>query len=159
VGELDAFAVIYALRTMGLTLDEAERMLCKESGLKGLSGGDNDIRDIVARSAHGEAPAKLALEVYAHNVRHWLGSYFLQLNGLDALVFTAGIGENQAGLREAICRELNHLGLALDPKLNAETKGREAVISAPESAVKIMVIPTNEELVVAREVRRFLQNN
>jgi acetate kinase len=155
VGDLDPFA----LRFLGLTLDETERMLCKESGLKGLSGGDNDIRDIVAKAAHGHAPAKLALDVFAHQTRHWIGSYILQLNGLDALVFTAGIGENQTGLREAICRELDQLGLILDPKLNAETKAREAVISAPESAVKIMVIPTNEELVVAREVRRFLQTH
>jgi acetate kinase len=154
VGDLDPFA----LRFLGLTLDETERVLCKESGLKGLSGGDNDIRDIVAKAAHGHAPAKLTLEVFAHQTRHWIGSYFLQLNGLDALVFTAGIGENQADIRQAICRDLDQLGIILDPKLNAETKAREAVISAPESAVKIIVIPTNEELVVAREVRRFLQN-
>jgi acetate kinase len=101
----------------------------------------------------------LALDVYAHQVRHWIGSYYLQLNGLDALVFTAGIGENRAEMREAICRNLDQLGLVLDPKLNAETKAREAVISAAESPVKIIVIPTNEELVVAREVRRFLQNS
>ena len=159
VGDLDAFAVILAMRSLGLTLDEAERTLCKESGLKGLSGGDNDIRDIVAKAAHGHAPAKMALDVFAHQTRHWIGSYFLQLNGLDALVFTAGIGENQANMREAVCRDLDQLGLILDPKLNVETKAREAVISAPESAVKIIVIPTNEELVVAREVRRFLQTH
>jgi acetate kinase len=103
--------------------------------------------------------AKLALDVFAHNIRHWIGSYFLQLNGLDALVFTAGIGENRAKCRESICHDLAQLGIVLDPNLNDEAIGREAVISAPESAVKLIVIPTNEELVVAREVRRFLQNN
>jgi acetate kinase len=159
VGDLDAFAVLHAMRTIGLTLDEAERLLCKESGLKGMSGGHNDIRDIVAKAADGHDPAKLALDVFAHHTRHWIGSYFLQLNGLDALVFTAGIGENQCAMRAAVCRDLDQLGLILDPKLNAETKAREAVISSPESAVKIMVIPTNEELVVAREVRRFLQTH
>jgi acetate kinase len=159
VGDLDAFAVPLVMRSLGITLDEAERWLCKESGLKALSGGDNDIRDIVAKAAQGDARAQLALDVFAHHARHWIGSYFLQLNGLDALVFTAGIGENQAGMREAICRNLDQLGIVLDPKLNAETKAREAVISAPESAVKIIVIPTNEELVVAREVRRFLQTH
>jgi len=158
VGDLDAFAVPFIMRSTGLTLDQAEFVLCKESGLKALSGGYNDFRDIVARAAEGHGPAKLAFDVLAHQTRHWIGSYFLQLNGLDALVFTAGIGENQAGLRQAVCRDLDQLGLSLDPKLNAETLGREAVISAPESAVKIMVIPTNEELVVAREVRRFLLN-
>ena len=158
VGDLDSFALPFVMRSKNLTLDVAERLLCKESGLKALSGGYNDFRDIVARAEQGDGPAKLALDVYAHHIRHWIGSYFLQLNGLDALVFTAGIGENQAGVRTEICRDLDQLGLKLDPKLNAETKAREAVISAPESAVKIIVIPTNEELVVAREVRRFLQN-
>ncbi len=159
VGDLDASALAFMMRSTGLSLDEVEHVLCKESGLKGLSGCSNDIRDIATRAEQGHGPAKLALDVYAHQVRHWIGSYFLQLNGLDALVFTAGIGENRAEMREAICRNLDQLGLVLDPKLNAEAHAREAVISAAESAVKIIVIPTNEELVVAREVRRFLQNS
>jgi acetate kinase len=159
VGELDSFVLPFLMRTLGLTLDEAEKLMCQESGLKALSGGHNDIRDIAARAGQGDAAAQLALDVFAHQIRHWIGSYFLQLNGLDALVFTAGIGENRTTVREAICRELDHLGLILDPQLNEETKAREGVISAAESAVKIIVIPTNEELVVAREVRRFLQNH
>jgi acetate kinase len=133
--------------------------MCKESGLKALSGGYNDIRDIQTQAAQGNARAKLALEVFVHNARHWIGSFHLQLNGLDALVFTAGIGENEAGVREAICRDLDQLGMVLDGALNARTAAREAVISAPESPVKIIVIPTNEELVVAREARRFLQTH
>jgi acetate kinase len=157
-GDLDAFALPFLMRTTGLTLDEAEKLMCKESGLKALSGGHNDIRDIVARAVQGDARAQLALDVYAHQIRHWIGSYYLQLNGLDALVFTAGIGENQAGVRKAICHDLDQLGLVLDAKLNEEAKAKEAVISAASSAVKIIVIPTNEELVVAREVRRFLQH-
>jgi acetate kinase len=159
VGDLDAFALPFMMRSTGLTLDDAERLLCQDSGLKALSGGYNDFRDIVARARQGDARAQLALDFYAHQIRHWIGSFFLQLNGLDALVFTAGIGENRALLREAICRDLGQLGLVLDPKLNGETSAKEAVISAPESTVKIIVIPTNEELVVAREVHRFLQNN
>ena len=101
----------------------------------------------------------MALDVLAYQARHWIGAFFLELNGLDALVFTAGIGENQASMREDICRHLDQLGIVLDAKLNAQTRGREAVISAPDAAVKIIVIPANEELVVAREVRRFLQSN
>lgn len=156
VGELDSFAIPFMMRSAGLTLDEVERQLCKEAGLKGLSGGFNDIRDIQAQAAQGSATAKLALDVFAHNARHWIGSYFLQLNGADALVFTAGIGENRAELREAICANLDQLGIVLDPKLNAANKAQEGTVSAPNSKVKIMVIPTNEELVVAREVKRFL---
>ncbi len=159
VGDLDAFALPLLMRASGLTLEEAEQLMCKESGLKALSGGHNDIRDIEAQAAQGNARAKLALEAFVHNARHWIGSFHLQLNGLDALVFTAGIGENGAGVREAICRNLDQLGVVLDSGLNARAAGREAVISAAESPVKIIVIPTNEELVVAREARRFLQTH
>jgi acetate kinase len=159
VGDLDAFALPFLMRSIGLTLDEAEQLMCKESGLKALSGGYNDFRDIVAQAKKGNAKAELALDVFEHQIRHWIGSYFLQLNGLDALVFTAGIGENHPALRQAICRELDQLGIVLDSKLNEQAGAREAVISAGESAVKIIVIPTNEELVVAREVRRFLQTH
>jgi len=159
VGDVDSFAIPFMMRSSGLSLDEVERQLCKEAGLKGLSGGFNDIRDIQSQAAQGSAAAKLALDVFVHNARHWIGSYFLQLNGADALVFTAGIGENRAELREAICANLDQLGIVLDPKLNAANKAQEGAISAQNSKVKIMVIPTNEELVVAREVRRFLQCN
>jgi acetate kinase len=159
VGELDAFAVPFLMRTAGLSLDEAERLLCKESGLKGLSGGSNDLRDIEQQAAQGNARAQLALDVLAHQARHWIGAFFLELNGADALVFTAGIGENRAGLRQAICKNLDQLGLVLDAQANTQAKASEAVISAPNSRVNILIIPTNEELVVAREVKRFLNKN
>lgn len=156
VGDLDSFAIPFMMRSAGLSLEEVERQLCKESGLKGLSGGYNDIRDVQTQAGQGSAAAILALEVFVHNARHWIGSYFLQLNGADAIVFTAGIGENRAELREAICANLDQLGIALDPALNKATEG---IISAPNSKVKVIVIPTNEELVVAREVKRFLSKN
>jgi acetate kinase len=159
VGDLDAFALPFMMRTTGLSLDEAERLLCKESGLKALSGGFNDIRDIQTQAVQGNARAQLALDVFVHNARHWIGAFYLELNGIDALVFTAGIGENRDELREAICRNLGQLGIILDANLNGKVRAQEAVISAPESRVKVIVIPTNEELVVAREVRRFLQSN
>ena len=158
VGDLDSFALPFLMRTAGLSLDEAERVLCKESGLKGLSGGANDIRDIQAQAAHGDARAQLALDVLVHQTRHWIGAFFLEMNGADALVFTAGIGENRPALREAICRNLDQLGLIMDAQANSQTSAKEAVISAPGSRIKVMIIPTNEELVVAREVKRFLQN-
>jgi acetate kinase len=159
VGDLDAFALPYLMRTTGLSLNEAERLLCKESGLKGLSGVSNDIRDIIAQAAQGNPGARLALDVFVHQIRHWIGAYFLQLNGADALVFTAGIGENQADLRQAICANLDQLGIVLDPALNAKAQAAEAVLDAPGSRVKLLVIPTNEELVVAREVKRLLEHS
>ncbi|MBM3837669.1 MAG: acetate kinase [Verrucomicrobia bacterium] len=157
VGDLDAFALPFLMRTAGLTQDEAERLLCKESGLKGLSGGANDIRDIQTQAAQGNKQAQLALDVFVHQIRHWIGAYCLQLNGADALVFTAGIGENRAELRESICANLDQLGIILDREKNLSFRAQEAVISAPNSRVKILIIPTNEELVVAREVKRFLE--
>jgi acetate kinase len=159
VGELDSFAVPFIMRAKGLSLDEAERILCKESGLKALSGGYNDLRDIKAQAAQANPRAQLALEVLVHQTRHWIGAYFAELNGADALVFTAGIGENQPELRQAICENLDRLGIRIDPAINSATKAKEGVISAPMAQVKVMVIPTNEELVVAREVKRFLEAN
>jgi acetate kinase len=157
VGDLDAFALSFIMRTKGISLDEVERLMCKESGLKGLSGGFNDIRDIETQAAQGNAAAKLAIDVFVHNVRHWIGAFYLELGGIDALVFAAGIGENRDEMRAAICRGLDPLGISIDPQLNAGLRAKEAVISTAESRAKIIVIPTNEELVVAREVRRFLQ--
>jgi len=158
VGDLDAEAIPYAVKTLGITIEEAQRQLSKESGLKGLSGLSNDIREISEAAGKGDARARLTLEVFAASVRHWIGAYFLELNGADALVFTAGIGENRAELRAAICANLDGLGIKLDLEKNHATRATEGVISAPDSAVKIFVIPTNEELVVARETKRFLEN-
>lgn len=158
VGDLDSYALPYMMRSTGLSLDEAERQLCKESGLKGLSGGYNDMRDITAQASLGNRDAQLAIDVLVHQIRHWIGSFFLQLNGADALVFTGGMGENSPELRAMACRELDQLGILLDAEANTQAKSREAAISRPESKVKIMVIPTNEELVIAREVKRFLEN-
>ena len=109
------------------------------------------------QAAKGNARAQLALDVFVHQARHWIGSLFLQMNGADALVFTAGIGENQPPIRRAVCDDLSELGIVLDPEKNNATRATEATISAPDSRVKVMVIPTNEELVVAREVKRFLE--
>ncbi|MFO1488895.1 MAG: acetate kinase [Verrucomicrobiota bacterium] len=159
VGDLDAEALPYAVKTFGITMEEAQRQLSKEAGLKGLSGVSNDIREIADAANAGNGAAKMALDVYVASARHWVGSYFFELNGADVIVFTAGIGENRAEIREAICANLDQLGVVLDLEKNKTVRAAEAVISAPASRVKVMVIPTNEELVVAREVKRFLQNH
>jgi acetate kinase len=156
-GDLDVFALGYVMRTTGISLDEAERILCKESGLKGLSGGFNDTRDLRAQAAQGNARARLALDFLGHEARRWIGAYLVELNGVDALVFTAGIGENTASLRAAICECLDQLGIVLDSEKNEATRAQEAEISAATSRVRVLVIPTNEELVVAREVKRHLE--
>jgi acetate kinase len=155
-GDLDSFALPFVMRTTGLSLDEAENLLCKESGLKGLSGGLNDFRDIETEAGRGNVRAQMALDVYIHQVRQWIGAFFAELNGADAMVFTAGIGENRSATRAGICKNLDKLGILLDPEQNGNPHGKEAVISRSDSPVKILIIPTNEELVVAREVKRSL---
>ena len=159
VGDLDAEAVHYAVKTFGISIEEAQRQLSKESGLKGLSCVSNDIREVQAEAAKGHESAQMALEVFFASTRHWMGSYFFELNGADAIVFTAGIGENRQELREAICANLDQIGIVLDAAKNNFTRAQEGVISADNSRVKVLVIPTNEELVVAREVKRFLENS
>ena len=158
VGDLDAEALPYVVKTLGLSLEEAQRQFSKEGGLKGLAGGlSNDIRDIQEAASKGNAKAQLAIDVFVSEARRWIGGYFFQMNGADAIVFTAGIGENRAELRAAICANLDQLGIVLDAEKNAATRATEAIISAPNSRVKALVIPTNEELVVARETKRLLE--
>src|SRR5207253_6521498 len=111
-----------------------------------LSGGNNDIGDIEAAAGAGNDGARLALDVLIHQTRHWIGSFYLQLNGVDAVVFTAGAGENRAALRHSICANLDQLGILLDPEKNRQTTAKESVISSPNSQIKILVIPSNEEL-------------
>ncbi|MBL6763780.1 MAG: acetate/propionate family kinase [Verrucomicrobiae bacterium] len=158
VGDLDSHALPFIMRKTGMSADEAQEVLCKQSGLQGVSGVSNDLRDIADAAATGNERAQLALELLTHQSRHWIGAFHLDLNGLDALVFTAGIGENRAPLRADICANLENLGIRLDADKNNNTRAVEAVISTDDSPVKVMIIPTNEELVVAREVKRFLDN-
>jgi acetate kinase len=160
VGDLDAEALPYVVKTLGLSIEEAQRQFSKEGGLQGLAGGlSNDIRDIQDAAAKGNAKAQLAINVFVSEARRWIGGYFFQMNGADAIVFTAGIGENRVELRAAICANLDQLGIVLDAEKNAATRATEGVISTANSKLKVMVIPTNEELVVARETRRLLEKN
>ncbi len=156
VGDLDSAAVPFVMKTLGLSLEETERQMTKESGLLGLSGVGNDLRDIRAAAKDGNQNAQLALDVFVQSARHWIGAFLLELNGADALVFTAGIGENNPDLRAAICAELDQVGILIDPEKNAALQGTEGEISATNSRTKIFVIPANEELVVARETSRCI---
>jgi len=158
VGDLDAEAVPYAVKNLGISIEEAQRQLTKESGLKGISGVSNDIRDIHKAVGAGDAKAKLALDVYVASARHWIGSYFFEMGGADAIAFTAGIGENDEVIRAAICANLEGLGIELDSAINLKTRAAETVLSKPGSRVKLLVIPTNEELVVAKKKKRLLEN-
>ena len=155
VGDLDAMAVPFAHKELGLSVAEAERQLNSESGLLGLSGVSNDARDIRGAAASGNAAARLAVDVLVDSIRGWMGAFFFKMGGAEAIAFTAGIGENDPELREAVCAGLGDFGVRLDPEANAAARGgREVCVSADDSAVRVFVIPANEELVIAREVER-----
>lgn len=156
VGDLDSGAIPYAMRTLGIPFEEAERQLVKESGLLGLSGVSNDIRDIKRAAAEGNPAAKLAIDHLVHSIRHWIGAFMIELGGIDALVFTAGIGENGDDVRAAVCEGLETFGVRIDSARNGACKAVEADISSADSSARIFVIPANEELVLAREVFRKL---
>jgi acetate kinase len=156
VGDFDPFALPVVMKLTGKTLDEVLQMLASKSGLLGVSGLSGDVRDLVAAAEQGNARARLALEVFASGVRHYLGAYLVELGGADVIVFTGGIGENQPGFRAMVLRNLDELGIALDHEANTHARG-EARISAPHSRVQVWVMPTNEELIVARLAKRLLE--
>ncbi len=157
VGDFDTFALLKLLK-LGLSVEDVLKMLGKESGLLGLSGVSNDMRDIEKASAEGNAQAKLAIETYVESARSYVGQYLVALGGVDVLAFTGGIGENGAAIREAICRNLEWAGIALDPAKN-QVRGRETKISGVESNADIWIVPTNEELIVARQTVAVLSAN
>jgi acetate kinase len=157
VGDFDAFALQKLLKG-GVTLDEIFRKLGKEGGLHGMSGVSPDMRDVEKAAAGGNARAKLAVEAFVESVRSFIGQYLVVLNGCDVLAFTGGIGENGAAIREAICRGMEWAGIALDPAKN-QVRGKEERISKVESGVQIWIVPTNEELIVARQTVSVLTAN
>lgn len=159
VGDLDSMALPMARNELDLEMDEAVKVLTRESGLLGLSGVSNDLRDIVEAAEAGNTRAQLAFDFLVHAVRHWIGAFAFQMGGLEAIVFTAGIGENQAQLRAAVCSGLEDYGIVLDSRLNEQISSEERDIAATDSRVRVLVIPTNEERVVARETRRLIENN
>ncbi|SDF53136.1 acetate/propionate family kinase [Klenkia brasiliensis] len=150
-GDLDPGALLHLLRT-GMTVDEVDTLLNRRSGLAGLTG-TGDLRDVLAAAARGDAQAALALDVYAHRIRGYVGAYLAHLGGLDALVFTAGVGENSPEVRARVVEGLGHLGLVLAPARN-EARGRGArLVSPDDAAVPVLVVPTDEELQIARHAR------
>jgi acetate kinase len=155
VGDFDVFALPALLRATGKTLEQLLDDLANRSGLLGISG-HNDLRDIENAAAKGERKAKLALDVFVSAVRQYLGAYLLLLNGADAIVFTGGIGENSSAMRSAVCANLDWFGIALDPVRNAEARG-EAAIHTMNSRVQVWIMPTNEELIVARQSKALLE--
>jgi acetate kinase len=155
VGDFDPFALPVLIRATGKTLEQLLEDLANRSGLLGLSGASNDLRDIETAAQQGDPRARQAMDVFVGAVRHYLGAYLLLLGGADAIVFTGGIGENSATMRRDICAGLDWFGIHLSAEMNERARG-EMSIHAPQSRVQLWVMPTNEELVVARQARDLL---
>lgn len=158
-GDFDCFAMMYLAKECGLGWDAVEKTLATESGLKGMSGlPSGDMRDLRAAANAGNENARAAIAVFVTAIRRFLGQFYVGLNGLDAFVFTGGIGENNPDLRAEICADLDCLGIELSPQANATCRATEAVISSPSSKVEVRVIPANEEIIIARNAWQLLQN-
>ncbi len=151
VGDFDVFAFIYVARDLGLGIDAAEKALTTQAGLKGMSGlASGDMRDLREAANKGNVNAQVALDVFVAAIRKYIGQFLVEMNGADVLIFTAGIGENEAAIRESVCADLDFCGLKLDRELNAKTRATEAILSTPDSKIEVRVIPTNEEIIIAR---------
>ena len=149
-GDVDPTVLQYLMNRYGFSIDEMLTILNKKSGVMGMTGISSDYRDLETAAEQGDERAKLALEKFAYEVRKYIGAYAAALGGCDVLVFTAGVGENSGVMRERICRGLEFLGVKLDPERNT-LRGVESVISAPDSRVTVWLIPTNEELMIAKD--------
>lgn len=157
VGDFDVFAFIYLARDLGLGMDAVEKALVTQSGLKGMSGlPSGDVRDLHEAARNGNKNAQVALNVFIAAIRKYIGHFLVELNGADVLIFTGGIGENDATIRERVCADLDFCGLQLDPGINLKTRAQEAVISTASSKIEVCIIPTNEELIIARNAWRKL---
>lgn len=153
-GDIDPSIIFYLINSEGSSLVEVEDMLNRKSGLLGLSGISNDIRDVEKAARASNKRARLALEVFAYRTKKYIGAYTAILGGLDALVFTGGIGENDAPMRQMICEGMDFLGIKLDVKANEATTGCLGIISDGNYPVKVLVIPTDEELAIAEETNK-----
>lgn len=153
VGDVDPGALTYLMKKHNLSADELQKIINKESGVLGVTELSSDMREIEAADTAGDPRAHLALEMYEQRITKYIGAYAAEMGGVDIIVFTGGVGENQTGLRGNVCRPLGFMGVELDEQLNMTTRGTETVISAPSSKVKVVVVPTDEEMMIARDTR------
>jgi acetate kinase len=154
-GDIDQSVIFYLVTILGFPLDKVNTLLQKESGMKGLTGY-SDLRDIEAQAALGNADCQLALAMNAYRIKKYIGSYAAVLNGLDAIVFTAGIGENSSLIRKLVCTDMDYLGIEMDLEKNETRSKALREINEPTSKTKILVVPTNEEMEIANQVYNFI---
>lgn len=155
-GDIDGGAVAFIQKKLGLDADGISNLLNKKSGVQGITGISSDMREIDSAAAAGDKKAVLALEMYNYRIKKYVGAYAAAMGGADIVVFTAGVGENQASMRAAVCDNMEWMGIKLDEEKNATVRGEEAIISTKDSPVTVVVIPTDEELVIATDTMSLL---
>jgi len=155
-GDIDAGAVTFLQKKLGLDADGISDLLNKKSGVAGVSEMDSDMRTLEAGEAEGNERAIMTLQMYNYRIKKYIGAYAAAMGGVDIIVFTAGVGENQAGVRRDACRGLEFLGVKIDEELNAKVRGEEVVLSTPDSKVKVCLIPTDEELMIATDTMALI---
>ena len=155
-GDIDASAVTYIMDKLGMKPQETADYLNKQSGVLGITGISSDMRDVENAANEGNERAILALKMYSYRIKKYIGAYAAAMGGVDTVVFTAGVGENQTGMRFDACENLDFLGIKIDKEKNDKIRGKEAVISTPDSRVKVVVVPTDEEIVIARDTKELV---
>ena len=155
-GDIDAGAVTFIQKKLGLDADGISNLLNKKSGIQGLCGF-SDMRDVANAADNGDQKALVAEQSYFYRIKKYIGAYAAAMGGIDVLVFTAGVGENQSSMREAACEGMEFMGIKLDKEINNQIHGKEAVISTPDSKVKVVVIPTDEELMIASDTMALVK--
>lgn len=150
-GDFDIGALTYIMEKEEIGIAATNTLINKHSGVLGVSGVSSDMRDVESAAEEGNERAQLALKMYENRIRKYIGSYAAVMGGVDILVFTGGIGENACGMRENICKDFEYLGLEFDAEMNKGKRGKEIDLAKPESKVRVMVVPTNEELVIAQD--------
>jgi acetate kinase len=155
-GDVDPALAFHLIRALGMTADQVDAVLNRQSGLVGLSGVSNDMREVLQAAGEGHARAARALDIFCYRLKKYIGAYTAVLGRVDALVFTGGIGENAARVREGACRGLDELGYVMDPAKNAAAGRGPRDLATPESPRRILVIPTDEEALIARDTARIV---
>lgn len=151
-GDVDPGALIYMMEKENLSVEDFSAILNKKSGVKGVMESDSgDMRDVEDAMEKGDERAILTMQMYNHRIKKYVGAFLAELNGADAIVFTGGVGENQAVTREYVCENMEYVGIKFDSELNAKVRAKEVVLSTPDSKVKVAIIPTDEELLIARD--------
>ncbi|MDE6449691.1 MAG: acetate kinase [Muribaculaceae bacterium] len=156
VGDVDPGALAFLMKKYNWTADDLQRVINKESGMAGVSEISSDMREIESAVNNGDERATMALDMYEQRIIKYIGAYAAEMGGVDIIVFTGGVGENQTGVRANVCRPLAFMGVEIDEAYNATVRGEEAVISTPSSRVKVCVIPTDEELMIARDTQALV---